>query len=500
MVPSSSSKTIPRLTRVGRLIRKYNLDELPQFFNVLVGDMSVVGPRPSPRKENQYCPPWREARLSVRPGITGLWQVKRTRRTGSDFQEWIKYDIEYVETPHLLARHPDHLPNRRRDARENQPIVSSGPRICQKNCEGRSCSLSPVPRGEGWGEGPSVECRGLHASCKTSRAGFSIRSSRVTNALVAPVHHQKGNHPMALHTLGFDFGTESCRALLVNVNDGAIAATATHPYAHGVIDTDLHGQPLPPDHALQNPSDWLQSMAAACRQVLQESEITPEQVIGIGVAFTSCTMLPCRADGVPLCQIEPFNRVPLAWPKLWKHHGAKAETDRINQVARARNEPWLDRHGGAIGLEWFFPKVLETLNHAPDAYAAADVWLEAGDWLVWQLIDGPSRDPANLVRSTCQAGYKAMWNAQTGYPSRDYFAAVHPGLADIVASKLPGTFRSPGERAGLLGEVTANLLGLRPALRFPPPSLMPTPECPAREWRRPPRSSWSWAQVPATCC
>jgi len=87
----------PRLTRVGRVLRRYNLDELPQFINVLIGDMSVVGPRPSPHHENQYCPPWREARLSVRPGITGLWQVKRTRRAGNDFQEWIKYDIEYVE-------------------------------------------------------------------------------------------------------------------------------------------------------------------------------------------------------------------------------------------------------------------------------------------------------------------------------------------------------------------------------------------------------------------
>jgi lipopolysaccharide/colanic/teichoic acid biosynthesis glycosyltransferase len=87
----------PRLTRIGHFLRKYNLDELPQFWTVLWGDMSIVGPRPSPRRENQYCPPWREARLSVRPGITGLWQVKRTRRAGSDFQEWIKYDLEYVE-------------------------------------------------------------------------------------------------------------------------------------------------------------------------------------------------------------------------------------------------------------------------------------------------------------------------------------------------------------------------------------------------------------------
>jgi lipopolysaccharide/colanic/teichoic acid biosynthesis glycosyltransferase len=95
--PQFFIKDDPRLTRVGRFIRKCNIDELPQFWNVLLGDMSIVGPRPSPRKENQFCPPWREARLSVRPGITGLWQVKRTRRAGYDFQEWIKYDIEYVE-------------------------------------------------------------------------------------------------------------------------------------------------------------------------------------------------------------------------------------------------------------------------------------------------------------------------------------------------------------------------------------------------------------------
>jgi lipopolysaccharide/colanic/teichoic acid biosynthesis glycosyltransferase len=87
----------PRVTRVGRVLRKFQLDELPQFINVLLGHMSVVGPRPSPDKENQYCPAWREARLSVRPGVTGLWQVRRTREPQTDFQEWIRYDLEYVQ-------------------------------------------------------------------------------------------------------------------------------------------------------------------------------------------------------------------------------------------------------------------------------------------------------------------------------------------------------------------------------------------------------------------
>jgi lipopolysaccharide/colanic/teichoic acid biosynthesis glycosyltransferase len=87
----------PRLLRVGRVLRRLHLDELPQFFNVLVGHMDIVGPRPSPDCENQFCPTWREARLSIRPGITGLWQVARTRAPNVDFQEWIRYDLEYVQ-------------------------------------------------------------------------------------------------------------------------------------------------------------------------------------------------------------------------------------------------------------------------------------------------------------------------------------------------------------------------------------------------------------------
>jgi len=86
----------PRITTVGRFLRETYLDEVPQFVNVLLGQMSMVGPRPSPEKENTLCPPWRDARLSVRPGVTGLWQVHRTREPQKDFQEWIQYDMQYV--------------------------------------------------------------------------------------------------------------------------------------------------------------------------------------------------------------------------------------------------------------------------------------------------------------------------------------------------------------------------------------------------------------------
>lgn len=91
----------PRITGIGKFLRDTCIDEIPQFINVLLGQMSVVGPRPSPDRENRTCPAWRDARLSVRPGITGLWQISRTRKIGMDFQEWVYYDMEYVRNLNL---------------------------------------------------------------------------------------------------------------------------------------------------------------------------------------------------------------------------------------------------------------------------------------------------------------------------------------------------------------------------------------------------------------
>lgn len=90
----------PRVTRVGRLLRRTSMDELPQLFNVVFGEMSIVGPRPLAEEEMVADENWRRLRLTVKPGITGLWQVKG--RGNREFSEWIRYDIEYVKNQSLF--------------------------------------------------------------------------------------------------------------------------------------------------------------------------------------------------------------------------------------------------------------------------------------------------------------------------------------------------------------------------------------------------------------
>ena len=259
-------------------------------------------------------------------------------------------------------------------------------------------------------------------------------------------------------SLGLDFGTESVRAILVDLR-GRTYGAAVARYPHGQITTTLPGtgEKLPPDFAFQHPGDWLKAAAQAVRTALRNGGIRPANVVGIGVDFTSCTMLPALADGTPLCLTERWAGEKWAWPKLWKHHGAQKQTDRLNALARERQEPWLSRYGGIVGLEWFFPKMLETLERAPRVYQATEVWLEAGDWFVWQLVGGPASE---LPRSTCQAGYKALWSGEHGFPSADFLGTLHPKFADVVATKMPGRFLAPGQAAGGLTPAMAKAFGL----------------------------------------
>jgi len=260
---------------------------------------------------------------------------------------------------------------------------------------------------------------------------------------------------MSRYSLGIDFGTESARALLVDVHSGEPIATAIHLYADGVIDERLPGseQPLPQDWALQNPADWLSAIEATVRAVLAESQLEPETVVGLGLDFTACTILPTTIEGVPLCTLEAYHDSPHAWPKLWKHHAAQPQADRINKIASNRGERWLARYGGKISSEWLIPKALQMLEEDSQVYAASGRIIEAGDWVAWQLT-------GELCRNACAAGYKANWHKGDGFPSSGLLAALHPDLVDLYQEKLSGPVVAPGLNLSGLTDGWARRLGL----------------------------------------
>lgn len=257
------------------------------------------------------------------------------------------------------------------------------------------------------------------------------------------------------YTVGIDFGTLSGRALVVRVSDGAELGGAEHAYRHAVITDHLPGRPdteLPPDYALQVPADYLEVLRTAVPAAVHRSGVDPSDVIGLATDFTACTMIPTRHDGTPLCELPAWRDHRHAYAKLWRHHAAQPQADHINRLAAQRGEPWLGRYGGLISSEWEFAKALEILDEDPELYAAVERWVEAADWIVWQLC-------GTYLRNVCTAGYKAI--RQDGrYPSREFLAALDPAFADVVVDKIDQPIGRLGDRAGGLTAQAAEWTGL----------------------------------------
>ncbi len=256
------------------------------------------------------------------------------------------------------------------------------------------------------------------------------------------------------YTIGIDFGTESGRALLLDVQSGEELAVSVVQYPNGVIDRELPGtgEQLPPDYALQDPDDWVTVIETAVPAVLAQAGVGGEDVVGLGVDFTSCTVLPTDADGTPLCTQPRWRGRRHAWPKLWKHHAAQPIADRLNAVALERGENFLARYGGRISSEWYFPKLIELWLEDREVHDAAHAFLEATDWIVWWLTGVE-------MRQTCTAGYKAMWSPEEGLPAVEFFEAAYPGFSR-PAEKLGTSFVPLGTRAGTLRHAVAQRVGL----------------------------------------
>lgn len=255
------------------------------------------------------------------------------------------------------------------------------------------------------------------------------------------------------YVIGIDYGTLSGRAVVVRVSDGQELGSSAYDYPNAVMDQKLNssGQPLPPDWALQDANDYVEVLKHAVPAAIKQAAIDPSNVIGIATDFTACTMVPVTEDGTPLSNLEAFRNRPHAYVKLWKHHAAQPHADRINETARQRNEYWLPRYGGQISSEWELAKGLQLLEEDPEIYSTMYKFVEAADWIIWQLC-------GTYVRNACTAGYKGNW--QDGeYPSKEFFAALNPEFKDF-ASKIEHQIGQLGDRAGGLTKEAAGWTGL----------------------------------------
>ena len=260
---------------------------------------------------------------------------------------------------------------------------------------------------------------------------------------------------MAKYTIGVDFGTLSARAVVIEVGTGKELASATLNYKHAVMDEYLPtGERLKPDWALEHPQDYLDCLGYTIPEAMKNAGVAAEDVIGIGIDFTACTMVAVDKDGTPLCLKPEWEHNPHSWIKLWKHHAAQDEANRINAIAEERGETFLARYGGKTSSEWMFAKIWQVLNEAPEVYDATDRFMEAGDWVIMQLTGVEARN-------ACMAGYKALWSKAEGYPSKDFFKALDPRLENVIEDKLTTNIYPIGAKAGEITEAASQLTGLK---------------------------------------
>ncbi|WP_207632112.1 ribulokinase [Occultella kanbiaonis] len=255
------------------------------------------------------------------------------------------------------------------------------------------------------------------------------------------------------YVIGIDFGTLSGRASVIRTADGAEVGAHVVDYPHGVLEADLDGVRLPPDTALQVPADYLRVLAEAVPRALADAGAGPGSVVGLGLDVTSATVIPTTPDGTPLCELGDLAGRPHAYAKLWKHHGAHAQTRRLVDAARQRGEPWLARYGGTLSVELAVPKLLELAEADPQVYARTAHFVEALDWIVWQLT-------GEQVCSAAAAGYKSLHQDGT-HPSAAYLEdAGFPSGPEALAKLTAPTMAPLGAQAGALSARGAEITGL----------------------------------------
>lgn len=262
------------------------------------------------------------------------------------------------------------------------------------------------------------------------------------------------------YSIGIDFGTGSGRAFLINTENGEIEAQYIRNYTHGTIEGELGGEKLPQNFALQNANDYMEIIETGIPTIIEKANISVSEIVGIGIDFTSSTVIFVDEQMEPIHNRAGFQDNPHAYVKLWKHHGAQDEADLLFKTALEGENRWLGYYGFNVSSEWMIPKIMEVNNKAPEVMAVTANIMEAGDWIVNRLT-------GQNVRSNCGLGFKSFWEAETGF-HYDLFDKVDSDLSDIVRTKVDAPVVSIGDSVGTLCKEMAEKLGLSPDTQVSP--------------------------------
>ncbi|MGW7987029.1 ribulokinase [Staphylococcus shinii] len=254
------------------------------------------------------------------------------------------------------------------------------------------------------------------------------------------------------YSIGVDFGTGSGRAFLINTENGKIEGQYIKNYTHGTIEGTLGGEKLPQSFALQNGNDYMEVIETGIPAILEKTDISPSEIVGIGIDFTSSTVIFVDEQMEPIHNKAGFQDNPHAYVKLWKHHGAQDEADLLFKTALEAKNRWLGYYGFNVSSEWMIPKIMEVNNKAPEVMAVTANIMEAGDWIVNRLT-------GQNVRSNCGLGFKSFWEEETGF-HYDLFDKVDSDLSDIVRTKVDAPVVNIGDSVGTLSKEMADKLGL----------------------------------------
>ncbi|MFZ1979073.1 MAG: ribulokinase [Bacteroidota bacterium] len=266
---------------------------------------------------------------------------------------------------------------------------------------------------------------------------------------------------MSKYVIGLDFGTNSCRSLIVDTKNGK--ELATHVYAYPSGNDGVIVDPHDPNVARQNPADYIKGIEAIIKGALKKARsvrksFSASDVIGIGVDTTGSSPMPLDVHGSALCFSKQFKNNPAAMVWLWKDHSGYAEATRITALASEIRPGYLSKIGGTYSSEWWWSKILHCLKTAPEVFDAAYSWMEICDWIPAMLVGQTS--VSAMKRSICAAGHKAMFNRSwNGLPDQEFLNKLAPELA-VLRPRLYDEAFTAEEPAGFLSPAWADKLGL----------------------------------------